>query len=243
MRKLTIGLAALIALVATSVAVAHGIQGAKSITAVSASFSSSTSNATTRTCTTTDNKTLTITDAKYTGNANGSADLTGPITLHVRSVVNTTDKIGTVQGTFRIDVAQGRDTTGAFSGVYDNGSFAGLANGRARTPGAKLLANVSATFSGSSLAGQIGHTSGGSAVEISTGSCRPQPKPHPDRSEARGAITTLTTTSITVAGLSCAIPQEKAADVTSKFKTGDRVEIQCTYAGGQNTLTRIGKHK
>jgi hypothetical protein len=243
MRKLTLGLVALVALVAASVAVANGIEGAKSVTAVSASFSANASNATTRTCTTADNKTLTVTDAKYTGTATGSPDLTGGLTLRLRSVVNTTDKIGTVSGSFRIDVAQGRDTTGALSAVYDNGSFAGLATGRARTPGARLLANVSATLSGSSLTGQFGHTAGGSAVEVSPGRCKPQPKPHPEHSEARGAVSDLSSTSITVAGLTCAIPQATSAAVTSKFAKGDRVEIRCSYTGGQNTLTKIAKHK
>jgi hypothetical protein len=244
MRKLTLGLVVLVALVAASVAVAHGIQGARSVAAVSASFSATTSNATTRTCTTTDNKTLTIVDAKYAGSANGSADLTGPITLRARSIVNTTDRVGTVTGSFRIDVARGRDTTGAFSAVYDNGSIAGLAVGRAHAPGAKLLANVSATFTpGSSFAsGQIGHTSGGGAVEVAAGRCKPVPS-HPERSEARGAITSLSGSSITVAALTCAIPQERSAAVTSKFEQGDRVEIHCTFAGGQSTLTKIAKRR
>lgn len=245
MRKLTFGLVALVALVATSIAVANGIDGAKSMTAVSASFSASTSSATTRTCTTADNKTITITDAKYTGSASGSAGLTGALTLRARSVVDTTDKVGTVTGSFRIDVAQGRDTTGAFTAVYDNGQVAGLAVGRAREPGARLLANVSATFTpGSSFAnGQIGHTSGGSAVEISTGRCRPQQPPRPERSEARGAIASLSGTSITVAGLTCAIPSDRSAAITSRFRQGDRVEIRCSYTGGQNTLLRIEKHR
>lgn len=244
MRKLTLVLVAVAALAAASVAVAHGIQGAKSMTTVSASFSATTSNATTRTCTTTDGKTLTIVDAKYTGNANGSADLTGPITLRARSVVNTTDAVGTVQGTFRIDVAQGRDTTGAFTAVYDHGSIAGLATGRAHAPGAKLLANMSATFTpGSSFqGGQLGHTSGGGAVEITTGRCRPE-QTHPEHSDARGSISSLSGSSITVAGLTCAIPSNRSAAITSRFAQGDRVEIRCSYSGGQNTLTRIAKHR
>jgi hypothetical protein len=244
MRKLTLVVAAVAALAAASVAVAHGIEGAKSVTAVSASFSATASSHTTRTCTTTDNKTITITDARYTGTANGSADLTGPITLRARSVVNTTDDVGTVHGAFRIDVAQGRDTTGAFSAVYDHGSIAGLATGRAHAPGAKLLANLSATFvPGSSFgSGQIGHSSGGGAVELATGRCKPQ-QTRPERSEARGAITALSGSSITVAALTCTIPADKSAAVTSRFAQGDLVEIHCAFAGGQSTLTKIAKHR
>jgi len=243
MRKLTLILVGIAALAATSVAVAHGVQGAKTAKAVSASFSANAASATTRTCTTTDNKTITITDAKYTGNATGDADLQGPITLRARSVVNTTDKVGTVDGSFRIDVS-GRDTNGSFSAVYDNGNIAGLAVGHARTPGARLVANISAGFTpGTSFTGGKlgGGTSGGSAVELSPGSCKPQSTSHPEHSEARGTISALSQQSITVAGLTCALPSDKAADVNAKFKQGDAVEIRCDFMNGQNTLTRIAK--
>src|SRR5690348_547183 len=68
MRKLTFAVAGVVALVAASIAVAHGIDGAKTATAVSGTFSATPSGTvTTRTCTTADNKTITIADAKYTG--------------------------------------------------------------------------------------------------------------------------------------------------------------------------------
>jgi hypothetical protein len=71
-----------------------------------------------------------VTNGKYTGTAAGDTDLAGAITLRVRSVVNSTDKVGTVNGAFRIEVS-GRDTVGAFSSVYDNGAVAGFAAARA----------------------------------------------------------------------------------------------------------------
>ena len=37
------------------------------------------------------------------------------------------------------------------------------------------------------------------------------------------------------------LPTDKAADINAKFKMGDRVEIRCAFASGQNTLTRIEK--
>ncbi|MGZ4291066.1 MAG: hypothetical protein ACXVQQ_00570 [Gaiellaceae bacterium] len=243
MRKLTLTIAGLAALAATSVAVANGIEGAKTTKAVSATFSANAGTVTTRTCTTTDNKSISVTDAKYTGAASGDADLTGPITLRARSVVNTTDGVGTVNGAFRIDVASGRDTVGSLSTVYDHGTIAGLAVGRAHDPGVKLLGNISATFTpGTSFAsGKIGGgTAAGSAVEIGTGSCKPQ-NSHPEQSEARGTISALSTQSITVAGLPCALPSDKASDINSKFKVGDAVQIRCAYTNGQNTLTRIDK--
>ena len=243
MRKLTLTVVGVVALVATSVAVAHGIAGAKSVKAVAATFSANAGTVTTRTCTTTDNKTIAITDGRYTGTASGDPDLTGAITLRARSVVNTTDKVGTVDGSFRVDVAGGRDTAGSFSTVYDNGTIAGLAVGRAHDPGVRLLGNISATFTpGTSFTGGKigGGTAAGSAVELGAGSCKPQTT-RPEHSEARGTISALSTQSITVAGLQCAIPSGKAADVNARFKTGDVVEIRCDYANGQTTLTRIDK--
>jgi len=243
MRKVVLTMAGLAALVTTSVAVAHGVEGAKTAKAVAATFSASAGTTTSRTCTTTDGKTITVTDGKYTGTAAGDADLAGAITLRVRSVINTTDKVGTVNGAFRIDVS-GRDTTGAFSTVYDNGSIAGLATGRAHSPGAKIVGNLSATFdpaSGFAAGSKIGGgTSGGSAVELGTGSCKAAAS-HPEHSAARGAISALSTASVTVAGLTCNLPSNKSADINAKFKTGDNVEIRCDFAGGANTLTRIEK--
>jgi hypothetical protein len=243
MRKLILTMAGLAALVTTSVAVAHGIEGAKTAKAVAATFSASAGTITSRTCTTTDGKSITVTNGKYTGTAAGDADLAGAITLRVRSVVNTTDKVGTVSGAFRVDVS-GRDTTGAFSTVYDNGAIAGLATARAHSPGARIVGNLSATFdpaTGFAVGSKIGGgTSGGSAVELGTGSCRPT-QSHPEHSAARGAISALSTASITVAGLLCNLPSNKSADINVKFKTGVNVEIRCDFASGQNTLTRIEK--
>jgi hypothetical protein len=242
MRKVILTMAGLAALVTTSVAVAHGIEGAKTAKAVAATVSASAGTTTSRTCTTSDGKTITVTDGKYTGTAAGDPDLAGAITLRVRSVVNTTDKVGTVNGAFRVDVS-GRDTTGAFASVYDNGAIAGLATGRAHSPGTKILGNVSATFDPSTgfTDGKIGGgTAGGSAVELGTGSCKPAPTQH-EHSAARGAIAALSTASITVAGLTCNLPSSKSADINAKFKTGDNVEIRCDFANGQNTLTRIEK--
>ena len=229
MRKLILAMAGLVALVATSVAVA-------------ATFSASAGSVTTRACTTTDGKSISITDGKYTGTALGDADLAGAITLRVRSVINTTDKVGTVNGAFRIDVS-GRDTWGAFSTVYDNGAIAGLATGRAHDPGERIVGNLSSKFDPATgfTEGKIGGgTTGGSAIELGRGSCRPA-KAHPEHSDARG-IATLSATSITVAGLQCDLPADKAAAINARFKTGDRVEIRCDFANGQNTLTRISKH-
>ena len=247
MRKLTYAIVALVALVVTSIAVANGIEGAKSAKAVAGTFTAAAVSTSTRTCTTTDGKTIVVTDGRYAGAAAGDPDLTGPITLRARSVVNTTDAVGVVDGRFSIDVAAGRDTGGSFSTVYANGTIAGLAAGKVHQSHAKLIANLSATFdaatAGFTSAKLGGGTAGGQAVELGAGSCKPNHVTS-QKSEAHGTIAALATDSITVAGLTCAIPADKSADVNAKFKSGETVEIKCALVGTVNTLTRIeGKNK
>jgi hypothetical protein len=245
MRKLTFAAVVLVALVATSYAVANGIEGAKSAKAVAGTFSAAGTSTSSKTCTTTDGKTIVVTDGKYTGVAAGDADLTGPITLRARSVVNTTDNVGTVDGRFSIAVANGKKTDGSYSAVYDKGAIAGLASGKARQSNSKLIANLSATFSAASgfTGGKLGGaTTGGSAVELAAGSCK-SAKTTSEKSSARGPITGLSTTSITVAAVTCTIPADKSADVNAKFKNGDTAEIQCQVVNGTNTLTKIEKKK
>jgi hypothetical protein len=246
MRKMTFAAVVLVALMATSYAVAHGIDGAKSAKAVAGTFSATAASMSTRSCTTADGKTIVVTDGKYTGAATGDPDLTGPITLRARSTVNTTDGVGVVDGRLKIDVASGRDTEAGFDAVYDHGNIAGLAEGRAHDPGAKLIANLSAGFAAATgfTSGKLGGaTAGGSALELGpANACKPA-KTRAEKSEARGAISALSTTSITVAGLTCALPADKSADVNARFKQGDVAEIHCMFANGQTTLTKIEKRR
>jgi hypothetical protein len=243
MRKLTFTAVVLIALVATSYAVANGTEGAKSAKAIAGTFSATGTSTSSKTCTTTDGKTIVVTDGKYTGVAAGDADLTGPITLRAKSVVNTTDNVGTVDGRFSIDVANGKKTDGSYSAVYASGAIAGLASGKAHQSNSKLIANLSATFSATSgfTGGKLGGgTAGGTAVAIGAGSCKSS-KTTSEKSEAHGLVSALSTTSITVAGVTCAIPADKSADVNAKLKTGDTAEIKCSLVSGANTLTKYEK--
>ena len=241
MRKLTYAIVAVVALAVTSIAVAHGIEGAKSAKAVTGTFTAAPgSTSTSQTCTTADGKTIVVTDGQYTGVSAGDPDFTGAITLRARSVINMTDNVGVVSGRFSI-AATGGTTEGAYATVYDHGTIAGLAAGRASQPDTKLLANVSATFAAATgfTGGKIGGgTAAGTAVELGPGSCQAAQAPV-DKSEASGAISALSTTSITVASLTCAIPAANSADVNAKFKMGDNVEVKCALVGGVNTLTKI----
>jgi len=233
MHKLILTAVTLVALVATGVAVAHGIEGAKTATAVSSTFTAAAGTVKSTTCTTSDGKTIVATRGTYMGPSSGSADLTGEITIQASSVVNTTDDVGTVTG--RIGIADHHSKAG-FAAVYDHGSLAGLATGHVKAP-AGLLANISATFSPTTgfTNGKIGGgTAGGSAVEIGRSACASSSKTR-EHSEALGTISAISSSSITVAGLTCTTP----ADLTSKYKTGDSVRISCTFSGTANTLAKI----
>lgn len=237
MRKFTLAVTALVALVAASIAVAHGGEGSKTAKAVAGTFSAAAGTVNSRSCTTTDGKTIVVTSGTYTGTATGDADLTGAVTIRARSVINTTDNVGTVEGDLRV----GDHTHAAFSGVYSGGSVAGLAFGRA--PSGGLLGNVSATFSATTgfTNGKVGGgTAGGAAVEIAPGGCNASGS-NSEKSHAEGTVSALSASSITVAGLTCAIPPAMSADVNAKVKQGDAVEIECALANGVSTLTKVEK--
>jgi hypothetical protein len=240
-RTLALAGISLVALAATGIAVARGTDDTKNVRALTATFAATTaSHVQTRSCTTADNKTVTVADGTYTGSATGDPDLTGTATLRAHSVINTTDNVGTVTGTLRIDVS-GRDTQAAFTTVYGGGSIAGLAVGRAHDPAARLVANLSAGFSptGGFTGGKLGASSGGGAIEMTGGSCRTV-KPVKEESTARGTVSANSGASITVAGLTCTVPTALQAKVAG-FQTGARAEIRCKLLNGTNTLTQIRK--
>lgn len=239
MKKLSLAAGGLAALVGASLAVAHGIDGARGVTRVAATFAASTANTQTRTCTTADGKTIATTTARYTGTAaSGSPELAGPIALTTRSVVNTNDGIGTVDGTLRITPTAGGRTDAHFSGVYDAGTIVGTAVGHTSTH-AQLVAAISAGVGSAGLtSGKLGGgAAGGSAVELLPGHCAPV-KTVTQTSGAKGTVSSVTSTSITVAGLQCSVPSSLSSKVGA-VKVNDRVEIKCTLQNGVNTLVKI----
>jgi len=244
-RTLILAAISIVALVAAGLAVAKGLNDAKSVRGVAGTFTATTaSRIDSRSCTTDDNKTLVITTGTYTGTSTGDPDLTGNVTIRAKSVLNTTDNVGVVSGTLRIDVASGRDTATGFDSVYGGGKLAGLAEGRAHDPSARLVANLSADFtsSGGFANGKLGGTTGGGAVEVSAGRCKTTPKPVREKSEARGLVSAVSSTSITVAGLTCAVPTELQSKLNG-VTVGSRAEIHCRLVNSVNTLTSINAQK
>lgn len=241
MRRLIWTAIAALALAGAGLALADGFDS-KAVKSVGATFTATTAGGLkTRTCTNADG-TFAVTSGRYTGTATSSdPSLNGPITLAVRALINTTKNLGTVGGKLRIDAAGDRDTVARFDAVYSGGSIAGLAEGRAQEPYSRLIANLSAGYSpaGGFTGGKLGDTAGGAAVELGPGKCKPAETTRPEKVEVHGTVTALSATSITVAGVTCAIPAGLQGPVASKVKVGDRVEMRCTTESGQATLTKI----
>ncbi len=238
MRRLMFIAATALVLVGAGIAVAHEGNG-KSIKQVSATFTATTaSNVRTSTCTATDG-TYAMARGDYTGTATGTdPTVSGNASVSAESVINTTTGFGTVDGKLRIDTADGKHTVARFDAVYSKGHIAGLAEGRGSESWNKLVANLSAdyTAAGGFANGKLGGTTGGDAVEVSSGGCNPTSSPKPETIEAHGAITAVSATSITVAGVTCTVPTTIS---TTALHIGDRVELKCTVSGTTNTLVRV----
>src|SRR4051794_16952879 len=123
MRKLLLAAVGLVALIGAGLAYAKA--SGSNVSSVTATFSATTSShSEQRACTTSDGKAIQVTRATYTGTAAGDPDLAGAITVRAHSVIDTTDDLGTIEGSVRIGGGEAR-----FSGVYDHGKVAGLLSG------------------------------------------------------------------------------------------------------------------
>lgn len=240
MRRLIWIAAAAFGLLGAGIAVAHEGEG-KSITKVGATtFTAATgSDVSTATCTDGTN-TYARTRGRWTGTVVGDAALAGNLTIDASSLVNTTTGVGTVSGRLRIDTPAGKHTNAEFDAVYSAGHIAGLAEGHGSDSWNRLVANISADWSatGGFANGKIGGSSGGDAVFLTSGGCRPSSS-KPETIEAHGTVTAATATSITVNGVTCTVPPTLSARVLALHPTTDRAAIKCTTVSGTNTLTRV----
>jgi hypothetical protein len=179
MKKLLMAAIGLVALAGAGLAFAKG--SGSSVASVTGTFTATTvAHSEQQTCTTSAGKTIQSTSATYTGTSIGDATLAGTVTVHARSVIDTTDDLGTVQASVKLGGGEAR-----FTGVYDHGKVAGLLTGHVGSKDAHsaLLANLSSGFSatGGFTGGKIGASDGGSAVEIAAG-C----KSHGDHGKHKG---------------------------------------------------------
>jgi hypothetical protein len=247
MRKLTLVLVAGVALAATSLAVG-ALRRDRSAAAVTATFTATTvGSRATATCSNSDG-TFQITNATYTGTSSGDSSLTGPIRLTVRAAINTTKRLGTIDGNVVVD-RSGRDTRAHLTAVYQDGNVSGLLTGQALPPGQRFLGTFTASFSSDGGFGAGGIGTGNidpAAVVLGEGSCTPAKPASGQLKLIGGSVLSLTDSALTVeltggGTFSCSIVDERARVELSRqhIGVGDKVSAFCTFQGGQWTLLHV----
>lgn len=248
MRRLTLVVAAAIALVAASLAVG-ALTHDRSVSAVSASFTATTvGTRATNTCSNGDG-TFQVTNGTYSGMSSGDATLSGPIRLSVRAAINTTKRLGTIDGTVVVDRA-GRDTRAHLSAVYHDGNVNGLVTGIGLPPGERLLGTFTASYSpdGGFGAGGIGVGNiGPAAIAFNEGGCNATRPATGQLKLIGGTVQVLTDGAITVSlvgggSFSCALDDRGRAEISRQhIQTGDKVSAFCTFKGGAWALLHVKK--
>lgn len=248
MKKTILAVAALAALVASSVAVANLRSG--NVTAVSATLSApTTAHLTTRTLTC-DGQTIEISNGRYTGtSASTTPDLAGPVELRVHSVYNTTTKLGWVDGTLKIRAADNRSNA-RFTAINSDGKLDGWLRGTAGHRDGILFGSISGSFSkaGGLTDGQLGTGAGANAAVLAKrADCKRPESTRPSvRLLVRGEVEAVSSSSISVkprdgsATQTCAV---KDADDVEKIEKGDRVEMICVQISGAWTLAAVRERR
>ena len=155
--------------------VAAATRHAQSTQAAAADFAAgSVSRSHSETCVASDG-TYQLTTATYTGTATSSdARLNGTLEIRASSVVNTTTKLGWLEGRLRVR-GTNAGASGTIHAAIANGAAVGSVAGQGSRPEAKLVASISATFSPAAgfASGKLGAGStGGAGVLYTHGECR-----------------------------------------------------------------------
>ncbi|HUQ23554.1 MAG TPA: hypothetical protein VM049_11135 [Gaiellaceae bacterium] len=243
MRKTIFAIAALVALAASSVAVAH-LKSAN-VSPVNATLSApTTAHLTTRTVTC-DGQTVEISNGRYTGtSASTTADLAGTVELRVQSVYNTTTKLGWVDGSLKIRAADNRSSA-QFAAINSDGKLDGWLRGNAGRGDGAFFGSLSGSFSktGGLTNGQFGTGAGANAaVLLKRAECKASETVRPSvRLTVRGTVESISATEIKVkpadgtASQTCAIGDRKP----ERIEAGDKVEITCLQRDGKFVLEKI----
>jgi hypothetical protein len=246
MKRIVLIAAALATLVAASAAVAH--LRAADVTAAAATLTATTpSNVQTRTFTC-DGQTFEVTTGKWTGTATSTtADLNGPAALHLKSVYNTTKKLGWIEGRLKISASDNR-THLHVTGVNSDGAIDGWVRGSAGRGDGSVLGSLAGAFSktGGLTSGAIGSGAATNAAVIAKSiRCSSQQTPRPSvHLIVRGQVEALSATSITVkpkdgsASQTCAVKDD---DDVERIRQGDQVEMTCSQIAGAWTLAKVRK--
>jgi hypothetical protein len=248
MRRLTLVLAAGAALAATSLA-GGALRNDRTMSAVTATFTATTVGSRATAACSSGDGTFQITKATYRGTSSGDPTLAGPIRLTVQATINTTRRLGTIDGTLVVD-RQGRDTRAHLTGVFRDGTVSGLLSGQALPPGQRLLGTFTASYSpdGGFGAGGIGVGNiNPAALRFSEGSCAPAKPAQGQLKLLVGNVLALSDSSITV-GLTtggtftCTLDDRARADLSHRhIAVGDQVNAYCRFEAGTWTLLRLAK--
>jgi hypothetical protein len=246
MKRSILGVAAAGALVLASVAVAHLTAG--DMTQVSATLSATTpANVQTRTFTCA-GQTFEVTTGRWTGTATSTTpDLNGATVLRVKSVYNTTKKLGWLEGRLSIRGADDRTHAG-FAAVNVDGKVDGWARGNAGRGDGIVFGSLTGSFSksGGLTDGALGAGTGANAAVIAKrADCRKGEETRPSvRLLVRGVVETVSATSLSVkpadgsATQACAVVDD---DDVEHVAPGDRVEMACVQVAGAWQLAKVRK--
>jgi len=248
MKKALFVVAALAALVASSVAVAHLKSG--NVSAVSATLSApTTAHLTTRTLTCA-GQTIEVSNGRYTGTSTSTTpDLAGPVELRVHSVYNTTTKLGWVDGTLKIRATDNRSTA-RFSAVNSDGKLDGWLRGTAGRSDGILFGSISGSFSktGGLTDGQLGTGTGANtAVLAKRADCKASETTRPSvHLLVRGEVDAVSSSSISVkprdgsATQTCSVKDD---DDVERIEKGDQVEMACVQVSGAWVLAKVRERR
>ena len=247
MKKRILVVAALAALAASSVAVAHLKSG--NVSPVSATLSApTTAHLTTRTLTC-NGQTIEVSTGRYTGTSTSATpDLAGPVELRVHSVYNTTTKLGWVDGQLKIRATDNRSNA-RFSAVNSDGKLDGWLRGTAGHRDGILFGSLSGSFSksGGLTDGQLGAGTGANAAVLAKrADCTASKTARPSvRLTVRGTVESISDAAIAVkpadgsASQSCAIGEHKP----ERIQAGDKVEMTCLQREGKFVLAQVRKRR
>jgi hypothetical protein len=270
-RTLMIALGTAVALATAAVAIA--VTTAAGVTPTTATFGAVKVDSKSRACTGADTEAYEITNGRYSGDMTSTnADLAGPITINARTVFSTTDKLGYIDGSFRVKDDNSR-VSGRFWGTLDaNRNLVGFLDGRSWGSHARVLGNLSAALgNGNFVGGKLGAGGSGAITAVIAGSVCKGPKPehksgakpgdkaghksdHKSDKPARplwvkGEVTAVSESAITVrwvgpATVTCNrdATSTPPSPTTEGFTVGTKVEMKCEKIGEDWVLRELKKH-
>jgi hypothetical protein len=250
MRKtLIIALGAAIALVTAAVAMA-AVFTASGVSSTTATLSATQpSDVSTRTCTGADGKAFSVSNGRYAGTATfntpaAASALSGALTLHLRTTVDTGAKLGYVEGTFRIK----NSVSGVFSGTLNDTTLTGFLNGGSRGNHARVLGTLTGTFSAAAglSNGSLGAGTPAASAVLAGPVCKGRLSPKPKRIEVHGTLTigTGSPVVVTVTGKGptttpCTV--DATSPSLANFSNGMKVEMMCASTDSTTWFLRALK--